>query len=269
MAAASGSSNQIYRSSGFPWQGREPGALAPLMELELWIVRHGETDANRAGIIQGQSESSLSELGASQAVLVAAALSGIDWWRIVSSDLGRCKQTARLILTPPPDAAGEDPADESAAASEATLIETVAAPGAAGAAAPAEPEGPSAADAGAGTAQADEPGVLRVGSHVVQLEPRIREMTAGIYEMLPRGTAFKKALKIKAEDAGLSVEAYTKRGISTPNSRVCKTKRDKMWNAPVISSISVLKRWICGWCQASHHKRRRRTCGREPLASSR
>ena len=61
-------------------------------------MRHGETLANRAGIIQGQSESPLSELGASQAGLVAKALAGVDWWRIVSSDLGRCQQTAKILL---------------------------------------------------------------------------------------------------------------------------------------------------------------------------
>ena len=34
-------------------------------ELELWIVRHGQTEANHAAIIQGQSESPLSALGKS------------------------------------------------------------------------------------------------------------------------------------------------------------------------------------------------------------
>jgi phosphohistidine phosphatase SixA len=74
--------------------------MAAAPELELWIVRHGETEANRAGIVQGQSESPLSPLGAAQARRAAAALAGRRWWRVVSSDLGRTRQTAELLLDP-------------------------------------------------------------------------------------------------------------------------------------------------------------------------
>jgi broad specificity phosphatase PhoE len=161
------------------------GVAHPEPELELWIVRHGETDWNQRGIIQGQSESTLSELGASQAVLVADALAGRSWWRIVSSDLGRCRQTTQLILTPAPP----DDAD-----------------GGSSAAGSSDDESEEGADA------SSEEQVLRVGPHTVRLDTRLREMSAGIYEGLPRGTAFKKAVKIKADEAGVSVEAFTARG---------------------------------------------------------
>ena len=72
--------------------------MADVDDLEITIVRHGETDANRAGIIQGQSESSLSPLGRSQAALAREPLRGAVWWRIISSDLGRCRQTVQLVL---------------------------------------------------------------------------------------------------------------------------------------------------------------------------
>jgi broad specificity phosphatase PhoE len=55
-------------------------------------------------------------------------------------------------------------------------------------------------------------GLMHVGSHVVRLDPRLREMSAGIYEGLPRGTTYKKAVKIKADEASLTVEAFTAGG---------------------------------------------------------
>lgn len=55
-------------------------------------------------------------------------------------------------------------------------------------------------------------GLMHVGSHVVRLDSRLREMSAGIYEGLPRGTAYRKALQIRAEEAGLSAEAFAASG---------------------------------------------------------
>jgi len=147
-------------------------------------VRHGETLANKAGIIQGQSESPLSELGASQAGLVAKALAGVDWWRIVSSDLGRCQQTAKILLEAA-DGAGKTKKKSSPASADA----------------PPAASAPEPADE-------DDASVLQVGRHSVLLDPRIREMYAGVYEGLPRGTAHRKAVKIKAKEAGISVKEF-------------------------------------------------------------
>ena len=44
------------------------------MEVELVIVRHGETEANKCHIIQGHQDTSLSELGLQQAQCVAKYL---------------------------------------------------------------------------------------------------------------------------------------------------------------------------------------------------
>ena len=156
-------------------------------------MRHGETLANRAGIIQGQSESPLSELGASQAGLVAKALAGVDWWRIVSSDLGRCQQTAKILLEAA-DGAGKTKKKSSPAPDASS---------GGGAAGDAPPQASAPEPAGEGDAS-----VLQVGRHSVLLDPRIREMYAGVYEGLPRGTAHRKAVKIKAKEAGISVKEF-------------------------------------------------------------
>ena len=44
------------------------------MEVELVIVRHGETEANKSHIIQGHQDTALSELGLQQAQCVAKYL---------------------------------------------------------------------------------------------------------------------------------------------------------------------------------------------------
>lgn len=69
----------------------------------LHLVRHAETEANRAGIVLGQSDSPLTDKGISQAKAAHTAYgthnpNGQFYWKIFSSDLGRCVSTARLIL---------------------------------------------------------------------------------------------------------------------------------------------------------------------------
>jgi broad specificity phosphatase PhoE len=65
----------------------------------LLLIRHGQTDANRLGIVQGHSQWELNELGHRQAALVAERLADftpkIDI--LVCSDLLRAQQTAAPI----------------------------------------------------------------------------------------------------------------------------------------------------------------------------
>eukprot|EP00912_Choanoflagellata_sp_UC4_P000320 UC4_evm1s197 len=68
------------------------------MSLALYIVRHGETEWNRRGIIQGQSNSELSDLGKLQAQLVGKALKNVNFSFVFSSDLSRAKDTCQTIL---------------------------------------------------------------------------------------------------------------------------------------------------------------------------
>ncbi len=66
-------------------------------QTTFYIIRHGETEWNRQGILQGQLNSPLSELGLNQAKALAEFFKYHDWDRIVCSDLGRALQTAEII----------------------------------------------------------------------------------------------------------------------------------------------------------------------------
>ncbi|MEL4318378.1 histidine phosphatase family protein [Leifsonia sp. YIM 134122] len=61
------------------------------------LVRHGETDWNRAGRVQGHTDVPLNELGRSQALAAAELLSGAEPSRIITSPLGRAAETAAII----------------------------------------------------------------------------------------------------------------------------------------------------------------------------
>ncbi|MGC8612433.1 MAG: histidine phosphatase family protein [Athalassotoga sp.] len=63
----------------------------------FYLLRHGQTDSNLSGIIQGQSiDVPLNEEGIEQSQKIAELLKG-HVSRIVSSDLLRAYQTARII----------------------------------------------------------------------------------------------------------------------------------------------------------------------------
>ena len=68
-------------------------------DLTLLLLRHGQTDSNAAGIVQGHLPVPLNELGHRQAALLAARLKGATprIGRVVSSDLPRAAQTAQPI----------------------------------------------------------------------------------------------------------------------------------------------------------------------------
>jgi len=67
------------------------------MTTTLYIARHGETEWNRAGKLQGHQDSPLTARGHHQAESLAVALNNKQITRVYSSDLGRAIQTARAV----------------------------------------------------------------------------------------------------------------------------------------------------------------------------
>ncbi len=65
----------------------------------IYVVRHGESEANREGRYQGRRDSPLSSLGHRQADALATSLGASKASCVVSSPLGRCVETAIPIAT--------------------------------------------------------------------------------------------------------------------------------------------------------------------------
>ena len=63
----------------------------------LYLLRHGQTAANRSGLLQGHVDFDLTELGKRQAKAAADALRDRDVHRLVSSPLRRAVQTAEIV----------------------------------------------------------------------------------------------------------------------------------------------------------------------------
>lgn len=67
------------------------------MAIELYLVRHGETEENAANILQGNLPGHLNEKGKAQAHETAQTLTGIPFDKMYCSDLKRCVDTAAII----------------------------------------------------------------------------------------------------------------------------------------------------------------------------
>ncbi len=63
----------------------------------ILLVRHGETDWNAEGRIQGQTNSSLNERGRGQAEALAQQLAGERIDALYASDLDRARETAEIL----------------------------------------------------------------------------------------------------------------------------------------------------------------------------
>ena len=77
--------------------------------MKLILVRHGETDANKRGLIQGVSAAPLNELGLAQAEAAARAVEFEAPFALYASPLLRAAQTAAAIAR----RAGIEPVTES------------------------------------------------------------------------------------------------------------------------------------------------------------
>ncbi|ALB61574.1 Phosphoglycerate mutase [Cronobacter condimenti 1330] len=65
--------------------------------LQVYLVRHGETQWNAERRIQGQSDSPLTEKGERQAMQVAQRAKALGITHIITSDLGRTRRTAEIV----------------------------------------------------------------------------------------------------------------------------------------------------------------------------
>ncbi|MDP6389383.1 MAG: histidine phosphatase family protein [Alphaproteobacteria bacterium] len=72
-----------------------------MVDRLLYVVRHGETEWNRGGRVQGHRDSRLTELGEAQARGIgrrlAAEIAHLDEFTMAVSPLGRTRRTAELI----------------------------------------------------------------------------------------------------------------------------------------------------------------------------
>ena len=65
--------------------------------LFLYIVRHGETEWNKEGRIQGRLNSDLTSKGKKYAKLLGERLKDTEFAHLISSPSGRTLETAQLI----------------------------------------------------------------------------------------------------------------------------------------------------------------------------
>ncbi|PRA03143.1 histidine phosphatase family protein [Arthrobacter sp. MYb211] len=70
---------------------------ARIMDTALALVRHGQTDWNLAGRLQGRTDIELNETGREQARAAGRALMGDGWDLVLASPLSRAQETAALI----------------------------------------------------------------------------------------------------------------------------------------------------------------------------
>ena len=66
--------------------------------LRVYLVRHGETQENREGIIQGQKDTELNEVGLKQARLLGEALKDVKFSLGFSSDLKRAYNVSLFYI---------------------------------------------------------------------------------------------------------------------------------------------------------------------------
>ena len=66
--------------------------------MKIYIMRHGQTDWNKAGRLQGRSDTDLNEHGKQLARLTGEALKGLPFSCIFTSPLKRARETALLAV---------------------------------------------------------------------------------------------------------------------------------------------------------------------------
>ncbi len=71
-----------------------------VVAMELYLLRHGETEMNRADVFRGRADPPLNERGLEQARAAGQSLSGLGFEAFYASPLTRSMQTARAVALP-------------------------------------------------------------------------------------------------------------------------------------------------------------------------
>ena len=72
-------------------------ALTALPNNQFYFLRHGETEWNKSGLAQGQTDIPLNDAGRDQARLALPLLTGHGIRRIITSPLKRASETAEIL----------------------------------------------------------------------------------------------------------------------------------------------------------------------------
>jgi len=69
-----------------------------MLDILVSIIRHGQTDCNARGVLQGQMETSLNAVGRQEAEKLGARLKNQYFSHLYSSNLERAFETARIVV---------------------------------------------------------------------------------------------------------------------------------------------------------------------------
>jgi uncharacterized phosphatase len=96
--------------------------------MQLALIRHGQTDWNLRGLMQGRTDIPLNDTGRAQAEAASALIAGAEWDLVVSSTLGRARETAAILarrLGLPVAGAYDDLVEQDFGAAEGTLVSEI------------------------------------------------------------------------------------------------------------------------------------------------
>lgn len=70
-----------------------------MKSCRIYLIRHGETIANRQGIVQGHRDYPLTQEGKSEIIKLSKSLTKVNFAAVFSSDLKRSKETAKILIS--------------------------------------------------------------------------------------------------------------------------------------------------------------------------